>query len=508
MPEYILDDWGLPYPAPGDKIASSDENLRYAFRDLAGKTGQSMTAVLGQAEAYADAAADAVNWISGVLPDGTDANTLTEDEHAGLWSIFGSYTYSNLPIASAGYLRVEPSNSGVSQRVSTANGSEVLERDGFKSSGGVVWTNWAYSRSSSYPSGMPLSDMRTHGDFIIQSDLVAKNIPDWPTHITTPRASEVRVRRTSGGLTRQTVSPLYADDLTLTRVTTSISTQPFPFGEWTVVGAGGGNATGEAVGLTNDLLKQDFSRRHGGRIRTGGAAAVALRCDHGLVNFRDKILPLCEAAGIVPALALNSRNWNYAENVGVDQTTVNGWAAAGKVEIWNHSATHTNPANPTRLEEEIVTGLQELRTQLPDADIDGWAVPGVGVPDQYMGMGSIGEVRDIYATDAGRMILSNHAVTTGYIPNTEHRIMDGTIRQGQGHLTLESRTVGQITAAIDEAVTNSTGLQLMIHPSLIDTEGYITSAQIAEVITYLTDRAQATELVLVSPYELMIADAG
>lgn len=507
MPDYTLDEWGIPYPVPGDLIASNTENLRLAIESLAGKTGQGLTNAVGQANAYADAAAKNVDWRAGTLPNGADLNTYTEDADAGLWSVFSTFTYLNNPLTGAGSLLVEPSNSGVRQRIAAANGSVVLERDGFKAAGGTTWTAWSYARSSSYPSGVPLDDMRTHGDFIINSDVLAGNIPDWPTELTSPRASEVKVRRTSTGLTRQTITPVYRDNVTLTRVTTAISPVPFPFGPWTVVGSESGVSESAPVGLTNDLLRQDFSRRRGGRIKTNGLGAVSIRCDHGLTNFRDKVLPLCEAAGIVPSLAINSRNWGYTENAGVDAAAVNGWVAAGKIEVWNHSATHTNPDNPLRLTEEIVTGLAELRAQLPDAEIDGWAVPGVGASDPYMGMGSIANVQSLYESEAGRMILSHHAVTTGYIPNTAHRVLDGEIRQGMGHYTMETKTATEIIAEIDAAIDGKTGLQLMIHPSLIDTTGYITSEQLGEVITHIASRVAANEIVALSPYDMMVADA-
>ena len=510
MPEYTTDEWGIPYPSPSDKIAGDTENLRLALKSLADKTGRGLTHAVATAEEYADDAAQAVNWLKGVLPTDTDLNTLTSDEHAGLWSLPAYYSYPNSPVVGAAFILVEPSLNGVRQRVSTASGATVLERQGFKLAGGDVdWKEWEYGRRSSYPAGQPLDTMRTHGDFIIESDVLARNIPDWPTDLVSPRAAELSVRRTQTGLTRQTLRLMFRDNLTLSRVTQALSPVPFPFGEWKIVGAGGGSTpTASDAGLVNDLLRQDFSRRHGGTIRTGGRGAVALRCDHGLVNFRDKVLPLCEAAGIVPSLALNSRNWNYSENVGVDAGTVNGWVQSGKVEIWNHSATHTNPSSVTALEDEIITGLEELRSQLPAAQIDGWAIPGVGAPDPYMGMGTITSVKQLYSSDAGRMILSHHAVTTGHIPGTYQRVLDGNIRQGQLHRGMESRTPEELKSEIDAAITNRTGLQLMIHPSLIDEVGYMTSDQLAEVITYISAKSQAEELVMLTPYQLMLADAS
>lgn len=270
---------------------------------------------------------------------------------------------------------------------------------------------------------------------------------------------------------------------------------------------GGSSGSGAHVGIANDLLKQDFSRRRGGRIKTGGKGAVALRFDHGLASVKATALPLCQARGIVPSIAINSRNWGYAENAGITQAEVDAWVAAGDVEIWNHSATHSNPTTVAAIHDEVVTGLAELRAQLPAAEIDGFVLPGVGADPTYMGFNNGRSVQAFYGTEAGRIILGSHAISTGYIPGTHQTILDGTIRQGGHQFTLDQQTLAAAKAEVDYAIANKTGLQLMLHPSQLDLADRITTADFTALLDYIVAKRDAGDLVVLSPYDMVLADA-
>lgn len=270
---------------------------------------------------------------------------------------------------------------------------------------------------------------------------------------------------------------------------------------------GGSSGAGVHVGLANDLLKQDFSRRRGGRIKTGAKAVVSLRFDHGLSYIKATTLPLCQARSIVPSIAINSRNWSYPENTGVTQAEVDGWVAAGDVEIWNHSATHGNPTTVAAIEDEVVAGLAELRAQLPSADIDGFVLPGVGADPTYMGFNNGRTVQAFFETDAGRIILGSHALSTGYIAGTHQTVLDGTIRQGGHQFTLDQQTLAAAQAEVDYAIANKTGLQLMLHPSQLDLTDRITTADFTALLDYIVAKQTAGDLVILSPYDMSLADA-
>ena len=266
-------------------------------------------------------------------------------------------------------------------------------------------------------------------------------------------------------------------------------------------------ALGQYAGAANKVRRDDFSYRRGGTKFTNGLGAVALRFDHGLTNLKANILPLLRARALPFGVAINSRNWALAENSGATQTDVQGWVTNDKCEVWNHAADHNDASNPEKIYDRIVTGLAELKAQIPNASIDGYFIPGVDGTG-YMGF-NIGETPDVfYQTVAGRLILENHAVTSGGFPGTAYRVLDGTIRQGQGHYTIEAQTVAGIKTRIDTVIASKQGLQIMLHPSLLNAPGYLTTAQLAEVLDYIKAKQTAGTLAVLSPYDLLLADSG
>ena len=250
-----------------------------------------------------------------------------------------------------------------------------------------------------------------------------------------------------------------------------------------------------------------FLAAMGGPIDTGGRAAVALRFDHGLANFKTKVLPLTKARGLKVSQAYNPRNWGYAENAGVTATELNSWVAAGDVEVWNHSASHAGADTPEALHEQIVTGLAEIEAELPAArgQVWGWNPPGVSTGN-YGGYDG-GKTPAGWNTTAGRLILAHHAVASGSLAGTQLQTLDGQPRPGLARYQMDTESVAAIKAQIDAAIAGRKGLQLMLHPSLLDTPGSLTTAQLNEVLDYLTAKRTAGELVTLSPYQLTIADS-
>lgn len=355
--------------------------------------------------------------------------------------------------------------------------------------------------------GEHFDDLRESKDYRVSSSAIGQQIGGWPEDANMTTAwLKVRIGNASTGLGFQLLQVFGSGGGVWWRSTGSIAgDRPFPWADWRRLD-GSADMSDLGSGITNALLIQDFTRRHGGAWSTDGRAAVSLRLDHGLANARDKLMPMLRSAGIIPSIALNSRNWDRPENGGVTAQQVDDWVSAGEVEIWNHGATHSNPTTEEGVRDEVVTGLAELREQLPSAQIDGWAIPGVGT-DPYLGMGTLTSVQQLYESFAGRLILEHHAVTTGHIAGTHQRVLDGTVRQAQRHYGLDSRSPADAITEIDHAIANGTGLQLMLHPSLVDQTGRITTAQMQQVVNYIVQKRNAGEIVVCSPYQMMLADA-
>lgn len=258
----------------------------------------------------------------------------------------------------------------------------------------------------------------------------------------------------------------------------------------------------------NSKLKAKMRDALGGPIITGGLGAVAIRCDHGFTNFRDKVLPAVRARGVKVAQAYNPRNWHYVENDGVTAADLNSWVAAGDVEVMNHSASHRGADTEEALFDQIVTGLAEIEAELPAAvgQVWGFAPPGVSSGD-YGGFKD-GRTLAGWRTYAGRTILAHHAVGTGYLAGTSRRVLDGQIRDGLGHITIDRCSLAYLQAAVDEAAASGHGLQLMLHPSQLNIAGKLAEEDFVALLDYIVAKRDAGEFVTLSPYELLVADSS
>lgn len=264
--------------------------------------------------------------------------------------------------------------------------------------------------------------------------------------------------------------------------------------------------TGGYAGLVHQVREDEFTQTMG-VVSTGGKGAVALRFDHGLANFDTKIRPLLEARNLPYSLVLNSRAWGLAENAGVDAGVVNHWVNQGLAEVWNHGTDHSD--HPVEeLEEVIAQGKAELEAQLPAAKIWGFAPAGVGAGG-YGGFNG-GPTPESFGTTAGGLILEHHAVAAGYIPGTAHRVLDGRPRIGSAHYTLDTAAATSSAGPrtqINAAISNKTGLQLMMHPSALDGSGRVTTEILTEVLDYIVAKRDADQIKVLSPYQLTIANA-
>lgn len=267
----------------------------------------------------------------------------------------------------------------------------------------------------------------------------------------------------------------------------------------------GGLAPDAAHAIRQTQMMYDLD----GPIDTGGLGAVAFRIDHAWQPFRDKLLPIFRAAGIVPMVTYNPRDWGRSENAGVTAAEVNQWVADGWIEISNHGAYHQNATGEAAITDFVEASLAEIEAELPAAKgkVYGFCVPGVSGPNPYDGFVN-GSLPANWDSFMGKTILKNHAVGYGYMRGGTHlRILDGTIRDGQSHVTLDSSNPTAAKGYIDQAIAQRRGLQFMIHPSLLDAEGRITTAQVQEIVDYVVAKRTEGVLLSLSSYQMMVADS-
>lgn len=278
------------------------------------------------------------------------------------------------------------------------------------------------------------------------------------------------------------------------------------YGGW--IELGGGSDT--VAGLANNLRLDDFMQRWGGSKKYPGKAVIAFRYDHGLANFNSIIRPVHEAKSMPYTLALGSRHWANAENAGVTAATVNTWAAGPLCTIANHSALsaggHVDGVTTAELHDLIVVGLAELKAQIPNAMIDMFIIPGVGGTG-LNGLGGGATPESFYDTEAGRMILETHALSSGTFPTSQLKVLDGEPRQGMAHQGYDTTPVATVIAKIDEAIAGKRGLNLFLHPSRLNEAGYLTTADFNSIVNYVDGQRTAGKLEVLSMYELQLADS-
>lgn len=278
--------------------------------------------------------------------------------------------------------------------------------------------------------------------------------------------------------------------------------------KWSTIPSG----TGRADTYRHDILQQQFKRRRGGKVGTGGKGAVAIRFDHGLNNFGAKVLPIMRAKNFPCSLALfsdmfNPSNYFYAENTTSSWAQVQGWALNDGVEIWNHSKTHRDALSWSAVEDETIGSLAALKAALPKCAVEGWIQPGAG-GNRWFGFDDGRSLEDWTDHPAGRMILNNHAVVTG-VMNGQLQPLDGKPTEATYYLDISDyNSVSTAQAQIMRAAETGSGCCVMLHPSLIDVTNQITLAQVQVFFDWLSAQRDAGLIDVMTLGSLMLADAG
>lgn len=264
-------------------------------------------------------------------------------------------------------------------------------------------------------------------------------------------------------------------------------------------------------GVRHAMLEQDMAAYRGGKVDTKGAAPVALIWDDFPADFRDRVLPLLVSRGIPSTLAIGSRILTepYRTSLGGGNVTweqINGWTTSSRVEIANHGATHGDRATRAGIYDEIVTGLEELKANLPARPIYGWVQPAAVYDPGF----DNGATLDSYAsTYAGNLIMAHHGIVTGS-------------REPNGELSAPRRgqpIQGMRRIWIDQGTTNAqtiiSGLQAKKHGVLIGSHanryglaGNTTMAQLTAFLDWLVAEQAAGRIKLLTLSEWAVADVG
>ena len=225
----------------------------------------------------------------------------------------------------------------------------------------------------------------------------------------------------------------------------------------------------------NGAMLDAFVARRGGPIGTDGKIAVAFRCDHHVNKFSSRLLPLHQKYSIPVTIAAMSqmpvveRGPNGSDLVSFQM--LQEYALQNGFEIGNHGATHRDAASEPRLRTEIVDARRSLGRSLPKLPIELFIPPGVGGTD-YMGFKGGGAVSVFSDTAAGRLIMGEHALSTGYVRGFWSMTGEPRANLGMGHIPFESAPViARGPEHIARARRQGRGACFMYHPNGLSEAG-------------------------------------
>lgn len=263
----------------------------------------------------------------------------------------------------------------------------------------------------------------------------------------------------------------------------------------------------------HELLYQEMAAAHGGRIFTGDAVPVALTWDDYPRDFRDRIMPLLAARGLPCTIGLSSKMYEETSTViqpgavGTTFAEINAWPSW--ISIANHSATHRPAEDRYNMYWQIVTGLKDLQSALPNKPIYTWMQPAVAYDAGFNNGNSL----ESYAgTIAGHLQLGHHAYVTGLrrvgtdttCPMVGNRPIQGLVRNW-----LDSKTgIDAAKIRINGARAKKHGLILAGHADRYDLPGMSTMAELITFLDWLKAEQDAGRVRVMKLEEFAIAQYG
>lgn len=338
-----------------------------------------------------------------------------------------------------------------------------------------------------------------NGDYYSRYGDVSATLVNFPEKA----SGHLRVRTTRNGVTTQMWQTIGQSFQVWARSTASVSAGTWS--EWLpLVNRIDGVQDNTRSAFSRDIKVQRYEMRRGGVIGTGGLPAIALRYDHGLANFKAKILPLLRKYNLPSGQMINPAGLAEPGNAS-SFTELQSWALNDGVEMAFHGRTHGEADNSISLRREILTGLEEMKAGLPKLEIEMWAPPGVG-GSAFMGFDTGKTPESFYDTEAGQLIMANHAVGDGHSFGS-YRSLDGKVYFGGGRPTIDEQTPSWVASIIRGAMNEGMGLELMLHPVYLDQPGYMTTSQLDEVLANIAALRDQGKLTVLTPSGLYVADS-
>lgn len=281
----------------------------------------------------------------------------------------------------------------------------------------------------------------------------------------------------------------------------------------TLAGADQAWAPADGVGsndpgpIRRSILQQRLTARKGGRIGTNGNGAIALRFDDAPVEFRTRVLPELVKRGLPFTRVSTSESICGTPIDPSEFTTMQKYCIESGGEVWNHGSNHLNATGDAAIETTLIGALQTLRVKMPRIPIDCFAPPGGSAMsyDGYMPSDTIAGWTDTYA---GSLISAYHALASGYFMDSYYRPIDGVLRDGQIHYSVDSYTLTAAKTLIDRSRDWKVGVVMMWHSNNIGSPGYMSLADFTATMDYLDAARDAGHVMVLTKSGLAVADSS
>ncbi|ASR80273.1 tail protein [Arthrobacter phage Heisenberger] len=262
-------------------------------------------------------------------------------------------------------------------------------------------------------------------------------------------------------------------------------------------------STAQTGSVRREFLRQNLLNRKG-IIGTADRGAVAIRVDDYHADTNAKLIPIISERKVPYTQVTTSESVNGEVIPAGSFDIVQANAIKYGGEVWAHGKTHGEATTNAEIDAETIGALATLRAAMPRIPIDCFAPPGGSVTwGGYLPGTTISSWAD---TRAGQNLMANYALASGYLPDTYYRTLDGKLRDGQIHYSLDSYTLANAKARVDSARDWKCGVVLMFHAKNIGAPGYMSLEDFTLLIDYIVAQRDAGNLLVLTVSGLGVAD--
>ncbi|MGP4995121.1 polysaccharide deacetylase family protein [Glutamicibacter ardleyensis] len=441
------------------------------------------------------------------LTDSADFDTIP----AGLYTISSNAvsTALGLPRPKAGSVTVTPVGSTTARTLSfqSLEGNGLPDRLFIMGKIGDTWSSWTEVSTSPFLYANRLEESTILYDLPDGNHLVYNVITARALGLPRERPGIFTTFRIGNGRIYTFVSIEDGEQPAVEsrkQITLDGTHQPW----YTVGGSGGGSGVvaNSSGPVRRDLLQQQLTARKGGKIGTNGKGVIALRFDDAPEDFVSKVLPLLKARNL-PFTRVSTSKSIHDETIPASTFPVmEDYCIKSGGEVWNHGATHRDASGAGAIFTEFIGALNDLRSWMPRIPIDCFAPPGGSV--SYDGHMPSNEVSNWADTYAGRLLMDYHAVASGYFQDSYYKPIDGVLRDGQIHYSVDSYDTARGKELVDRARDWKKGVVMMWHSNNIGTSGNMTLASFIAVLDYIVAQRDAGNILVLTKSGLGVADVS